>query len=206
MEDGLSIQSAEFLRQLVDFLLEPYLPAPLVPSGMVLLVRVHDKRMEMDRTSRRIEERIDYPSVSFQLGPRHSSPLQAIGRQIRLPRPADRCTEGVHLVMWYDQAAENQKPVLGLAALVHVDVSNRQVGHRTTGGYGDGETCAEAGPGRTSMTAGKEPKSQSDRFIEKARDLECDEDEERFNKTLKRIVSRDRSKAETGAEEPKDDS
>ena len=140
MEDGLSIQSAEFLRQLVDFLLEPYLPAPLVPSGMVLLVRVHDKRMEMDRTSRRIEERIDYPSVSFQLGPRHSSPLEAVGRQFRLPRPVYRCAEGVHLVMWYDQATKNQKPMFGLAALVYVYVRNRQVGHTTMEGYDDGET------------------------------------------------------------------
>lgn len=31
-------------------------------------------------------------------------------------------------------------------------------------------------------------KPQRDRFIEKARELECDEDEDRFNKTLKRIV------------------
>ncbi len=32
------------------------------------------------------------------------------------------------------------------------------------------------------------PKPQRDRFIEKARELGCDEDEERFNATLKRIV------------------
>ena len=32
------------------------------------------------------------------------------------------------------------------------------------------------------------PKPQRDRFIETARELECDEDEERFNETLKRIV------------------
>ena len=38
------------------------------------------------------------------------------------------------------------------------------------------------------MTAGKEPKSQSDRFLETARELECDEDEERFNENLKRIA------------------
>ena len=38
------------------------------------------------------------------------------------------------------------------------------------------------------MTEGKEPKSQSDRFIETARELDCDEDEGRFNETLKRIA------------------
>ncbi len=32
------------------------------------------------------------------------------------------------------------------------------------------------------------PQSQRDRFIEKARELECNEDEDRFNETLKRIV------------------
>ncbi|MDE0059555.1 MAG: hypothetical protein OXI22_18475 [Defluviicoccus sp.] len=32
------------------------------------------------------------------------------------------------------------------------------------------------------------PKPQRDRFIETARELECDEDERRFNETLKRIV------------------
>ena len=31
-------------------------------------------------------------------------------------------------------------------------------------------------------------KPQRDRFVEKARDLNCDEDEDRFNETLKRIV------------------
>ena len=31
-------------------------------------------------------------------------------------------------------------------------------------------------------------KSQRDRFVEKAREQGCDEDEDRFNKTLKRIV------------------
>ena len=30
--------------------------------------------------------------------------------------------------------------------------------------------------------------AQRDRFIEKARELECDEDEDRFNATLKRIA------------------
>ena len=34
----------------------------------------------------------------------------------------------------------------------------------------------------------KDGKPQRDRFIEAARELECDEDEERFNKTLKRIA------------------
>ena len=34
----------------------------------------------------------------------------------------------------------------------------------------------------------KDPKSQSDRFIETARELDCDEDEGRFNETLKRIA------------------
>ena len=49
-------------------------------------------------------------------------------------------------------------------------------------------------------------KPQRERFEETARELECDEDEERFNATLKRVVRWDRSKAETGAKEPKDDS
>ena len=31
-------------------------------------------------------------------------------------------------------------------------------------------------------------KSQRDRFIKTARDLDCDEDEDRFNETLKRVV------------------
>ena len=38
------------------------------------------------------------------------------------------------------------------------------------------------------MTETKDRKSQSDRFIETARELECDEDEGRFNETLKRIA------------------
>ena len=42
------------------------------------------------------------------------------------------------------------------------------------------------------MTEGKEPKSQSDRFLETARELECDEDEDRFNETLKRIAPKAR--------------
>lgn len=38
------------------------------------------------------------------------------------------------------------------------------------------------------MTGTKNQKPQRDRFIETARDLECDEDEGRFNETLKGIV------------------
>ena len=38
------------------------------------------------------------------------------------------------------------------------------------------------------MTDTKTDKSQSDRFKEAAHKLECDEDEDRFNATLKRIV------------------
>ena len=34
-------------------------------------------------------------------------------------------------------------------------------------------------------------KPQRDRFIEKARELGCDEDEGRFNETLKRIVPKE---------------
>lgn len=34
-------------------------------------------------------------------------------------------------------------------------------------------------------------KSQRRRFIEKARELECDEDEDRFNANLRRIVGAD---------------
>lgn len=34
----------------------------------------------------------------------------------------------------------------------------------------------------------KDEKSQRDRFLETARELECDEDEGRFNETLKRIA------------------
>ena len=33
-----------------------------------------------------------------------------------------------------------------------------------------------------------ESNQQSDRFIEKARELGCDEDEDRFNETLKKIA------------------
>ena len=32
---------------------------------------------------------------------------------------------------------------------------------------------------------------QRDRFIEKARDLGCDEDEDRFNETLKRVAPKE---------------
>ncbi|MDE0703420.1 MAG: hypothetical protein OXH59_06835 [Rhodospirillaceae bacterium] len=39
------------------------------------------------------------------------------------------------------------------------------------------------------MTSKKtEPKPQRDRFIETARELGCDEDEGRFNETLKRVA------------------
>ena len=38
------------------------------------------------------------------------------------------------------------------------------------------------------MKGRKEPQSQSDRFLETARELECDEDEDRFNETLRRIA------------------
>ena len=38
------------------------------------------------------------------------------------------------------------------------------------------------------MTDTKNQKPQRDRFIKAARELECDEDEGRFNETLKRIV------------------
>ena len=34
----------------------------------------------------------------------------------------------------------------------------------------------------------KDDRSQRDRFIEKARELECDEDEDRFSEILKRIA------------------
>ena len=44
-------------------------------------------------------------------------------------------------------------------------------------------------------------KSQRGRFIETARELECDEDEERFNKTLKRIVTVDTEKGEKPTKE-----
>lgn len=40
------------------------------------------------------------------------------------------------------------------------------------------------------MKGRKEPQSQSDRFLETARELECDEDEDRFNETLKRVVKK----------------
>ena len=42
-------------------------------------------------------------------------------------------------------------------------------------------------------------KSQTDRFIETARELECDEDGGRFNETLKRIAPK---KPDDGKPEP----
>ena len=38
------------------------------------------------------------------------------------------------------------------------------------------------------MTETKNQKSQRDRFVETAREIECDEDEGRFNETLRRIA------------------
>ena len=38
------------------------------------------------------------------------------------------------------------------------------------------------------MTDRDRAKSQSERFVETARELECDEDEGRFNETLRRVV------------------
>ena len=43
-------------------------------------------------------------------------------------------------------------------------------------------------------------KPQRDRFIETARELGCDEDEDRFNETLKRIVPK---KDEESVQNPK---
>ncbi len=43
-----------------------------------------------------------------------------------------------------------------------------------------------------------EPKSQRDRFIEKARELGCDEDEARFNATLKRVAAAKPAVAQAG--------
>lgn len=40
------------------------------------------------------------------------------------------------------------------------------------------------------MNDSKDQKPQRDRFLETARELECDEDEGRFNETLKRIAPR----------------
>ena len=42
---------------------------------------------------------------------------------------------------------------------------------------------------------------QRDRFIETARELECDEDEDRFNETLKRIVKVETEKGEKPTKE-----
>ena len=47
----------------------------------------------------------------------------------------------------------------------------------------------------------KTPKPQRDRFVEKARELECDEDEKRFNKTLKKIVTVETEKGEKPTKE-----
>ncbi len=41
-----------------------------------------------------------------------------------------------------------------------------------------------------------EKKSQSEKFVAKARELECDEDEDRFNATLKKIVTTETEKGE----------
>ena len=49
------------------------------------------------------------------------------------------------------------------------------------------------------MTSKKtEPKPQRDRFIEKARELGCDEEETRFNATLKRVAP----KKDVGCQKP----
>lgn len=44
--------------------------------------------------------------------------------------------------------------------------------------------------------------TQRDRFIEKARELGCDEDEARFNETLKRVVSTDPKKGSESSKKP----
>ncbi len=54
------------------------------------------------------------------------------------------------------------------------------------------------------MTARKEPKSQSDRFIETARELDCDEDEDRFNETLKRVAPSRQKKNQPETEHDKE--
>ena len=43
--------------------------------------------------------------------------------------------------------------------------------------------------------------TQRDRFVEKARELERDEDEDRFNKTLKKIVTVETEKGEKPTKE-----
>ena len=48
---------------------------------------------------------------------------------------------------------------------------------------------------------GSEKDSQSEMFIATARDLECDEDEDRFNATLKRIVTAETKKDEKPSKE-----
>ena len=40
------------------------------------------------------------------------------------------------------------------------------------------------------MNSNQKIKSQHDRFVEVARELECDEYEDRFNETLKRVLPR----------------
>ena len=57
---------------------------------------------------------------------------------------------------------------------------------------------------RAGMTARKEPKSQSDRFIETARELDCDEDEDRFNETLKRVAPSRQKKNQPETEHDKE--
>ena len=46
----------------------------------------------------------------------------------------------------------------------------------------------------------KTPKPQRDRFVEKARELECDEDEDRFNETLKRLMEAPAKKKPHGSD------
>ena len=52
------------------------------------------------------------------------------------------------------------------------------------------------------MTTPKPEKPQRDRFVETAKNLDCDEDEGRFNDTLKRIAPKP---DETASVEPTDD-
>ena len=48
---------------------------------------------------------------------------------------------------------------------------------------------------------GEDKKDQVERFIQTARELECDEDEKRFNKTLKKIVTVETEKGEKPTKE-----
>ena len=48
---------------------------------------------------------------------------------------------------------------------------------------------------------GEDKKDQVERFKETARELECDEDEDRFNKTLKKIVTVETEKGEKPTKE-----